>query len=408
MLADEELVTAAQPPIFTLELGANGGTFSPTNGGELSEWVQKEIRFWAWLQATTGGNHRGAIEACLNPLRNASEAVTRALQSEPSSPEGFLQVALQAQSFLQDAYVNKSLPHSSSSLGKRVEQIRERDPLEAQAYLFPFLPSQGHQFDSRDVASWRGFLEGMSDRFGLSAVSDDSYRAALSSVEDLKARLETTLGKKTKTLSNLHRSYEELATAVAATKEQQAQDFAGFIKDSRAGHDEAMSRHEAAMANLEKVFREKMGLRAPVSYWDGRRRYHNASANRLRKWSFGSMAALALVIGVLAYWVLSNLTDGKPESWRVAVLGLVGILGVWAVRLVVRLFLSDLHLATDAGERVTMVKTYLSLLEADIVPSEEDRKIILQALFRPATDGIVKDEGLPHPALEALTRMGSR
>ncbi len=65
-----------------------------------------------------------------------------------------------------------------------------------------------------------------------------------------------------------------------------------------------------------------------------------------------------------------------------------------------------LHLLTDAGERVVMVQTYLSLTEGDHLASKEDRQLILQVLFRPAADGIVKDEGMPFSLAEAFTRTG--
>jgi hypothetical protein len=92
---------------------------------------------------------------------------------------------------------------------------------------------------------------------------------------------------------------------------------------------------------------------------------------------------------------------------RVAIIGLVSVLGVWAVRLLVRLFLSNSHLATDADERVTLVKTYLALMEADKLPFDDDKKLILEALFRPASDGMVKEETLPHPMLEMFMKIGS-
>lgn len=117
---------------------------------------------------------------------------------------------------------------------------------------------------------------------------------------------------------------------------------------------------------------------------------------------------LFVAIGAVAYWVLANLRDGKPEAWRVATLGLVGVIGVWATRLIVRMFLSHIHLETDSAERVTMVKTYLSLLEAEALPTDDDRKLILEALFRPASDGIVKEDALSNPALDILTKIGSR
>lgn len=87
-------------------------------------------------------------------------------------------------------------------------------------------------------------------------------------------------------------------------------------------------------------------------------------------------------------------------------MALTSLFAVWAVRLLVRMYLSHHHLANDANERVVMVQTYLSLTEGDKLTSDEHRKLILQALFRPATDGIVKDEGIPASVFELLTRTG--
>ena len=73
-------------------------------------------------------------------------------------------------------------------------------------------------------------------------------------------------------------------------------------------------------------------------------------------------------------------------------------------RLFVRMFRSYLHLSTDGAERVMMVRTYLSLLEQNRLLGSDDRQLILQALFRPASDGIVKDEGLPPLMFNFLNR----
>jgi hypothetical protein len=77
------------------------------------------------------------------------------------------------------------------------------------------------------------------------------------------------------------------------------------------------------------------------------------------------------------------------------------------LRIIVRLFLSQVHLAADAAERMTMVQTYLSLKEGGSTFKDDDLRLILGALFRPTSDGIVKDDGLPWGALEYLTRDGS-
>jgi hypothetical protein len=186
-----------------------------------------------------------------------------------------------------------------------------------------------------------------------------------------------------------------------------AEEFEEKITANQATFDEALASHKEEMKTLQSAFREGMALRGPVDYWQTRSDHHERRTTVLGRWAFGSIAVLALVIGGVAYWVLDKLNaNGQPEAWRVATLVLIGVLGVWAVRLIVRMFLSHGHLATDAAERVVMAKTYLSLTEAGKTLSDEDRKLILQPLFRPASDGLIKDEGLPHPILEAITKIG--
>ena len=52
-----------------------------------------------------------------------------------------------------------------------------------------------------------------------------------------------------------------------------------------------------------------------------------------------------------------------------------------------------------------MTETYLSLMESDKL-QDQDRQIILHALFRHSADGIVKDDGVPPGLAEMLTRIG--
>lgn len=403
-------IPASTPPaLFTLDLGANGGVLAPTSASELFQWVQTEIQIWSWLSSVGNGGHKNAVDAAIQPLRQAMGVAQSAVQYDGQNPDAARQHVSQTQAFLQHAYVTNRFPHSSSPLGIRVEEIRGADPLQALAYLFTFLPYQNYTFDARDVSSWKGFLAGLHEQFEVADSPQQTYQATLKSVEGLEAKLATTLGEKTEAYNALHRHYERVSADINAQKTTQTEEFTTFLERNQESHDEALKAHQESMTNLETVFREKMSLRAPVEYWEDRCTHHQERTTVSGRWAFGAMAVLTVFIGLVAAWVLHNLSpDGKPEVWRVSVLVLVGVLGVWATRLLVRMFLSHIHLATDAAERVVMVKTYLSLLESGKLFSDEDRKLILQALFRPASDGIVKDEGLPHPALDALTKLGSR
>jgi hypothetical protein len=65
---------------------------------------------------------------------------------------------------------------------------------------------------------------------------------------------------------------------------------------------------------------------------------------------------------------------------------------IWIIKILVKIMLSNYHLAVDANERVIMLNTYLVLLEDGQGFEENDRKVILDNIFRQTNHGIIKDE----------------
>jgi hypothetical protein len=84
---------------------------------------------------------------------------------------------------------------------------------------------------------------------------------------------------------------------------------------------------------------------------------------------------------------------------------LLGGLAFWFLRILSKIFLSQLHAWSDAQERVVMVKTYLSLLQDEKALEAKDRRLILEALFRPAPSGIIKDDGVPPALFDLISRL---
>ena len=59
-------------------------------------------------------------------------------------------------------------------------------------------------------------------------------------------------------------------------------------------------------------------------------------------------------LGWLAYEIFLNVPPNeKPQIWQVGVFSVAAFFGIWLERILVRLFVSNIHLATDAEERVT-------------------------------------------------------
>ena len=97
----------------------------------------------------------------------------------------------------------------------------------------------------------------------------------------------------------------------------------------------------------------------------------------------------------------------SDNIWKFSIMLLISTIGIWLTRLSTKIFISNLHLGTETYERVTMIKTYFSLLAEDKGLKDDDRELILQTLFRPSTTGFIKDDGpsnIPEVLAKAVTR----
>jgi Family of unknown function (DUF6161) len=398
-------------PLFILDLNDNGGRLAPTNHDELIRWIQTEQNFWIWLQQRQYGHHEKFQRDGLTSINEALNAAQLSLQQIQSNLQHSQQQLDLSRDRIQNAFQQCKLPHSSTPLGKRVDAYRKEAGDQAASYFLAVSvsPANGQpQFQASEFPAWRGLFEGLQERFQMPQGATKGKKAAAEqSFDQLRTKAEQLLGDKTEAYDGLHRDYQSLAESIRSAAGGQAAGFETAQVLRQSEFDQLKAAHEQAMEALRRTFREELALRAPAEYWSAKRKGH-------RRWAAVSGFLSFLGIGVAAAglgWQIHELLNKTPastvpETWRLAVLALVGVFAVWALRLVVRMFLSHLHLLTDADERVVMVQTYLSLLEGDHLASKEDRQLILQALFRPATDGIVKDEGVPFSLAEALTRSG--
>lgn len=401
--------TPRPEPLFTLDLKDNGGLFAPANLAEATAWMQSEQGFWSWLSnASRGGNHDQGLKQAINQLNQAINSANQAFQYKDSNPQQYQNQITSFANTLQDVFERQRLPHSSTPLAARIADYRRTvgDPA-ASFFAAVFVPpQQGHHFQPQDLQGWRGLTEGLIERYGLgNAPKAGRKLAAEQSFEQLRVKAESLLGEKTLAYDALHRDFSSLVESIRSAADESKNQFDVAQAQRASDFEELVGGHKQEMENLRKVFREETALRAPATYWDDKRKEHERLSKITGAISFGGIAAAAGGLGLLIHDLLrSAQPNTAPEAWRVAMLVLIGLFAVWGVRLVVRMFLSHLHLATDAAERVVMARTYLSLLEGDRLASKEDRQLILQALFRPTSDGIVKDEGIPPSMLEFLTR----
>ncbi|MDI1269466.1 MAG: DUF6161 domain-containing protein [Polaromonas sp.] len=408
MTEDAPTRTAPSEPLFQLDLAENGGLFAPTTLEEARSWIEREQSFWSWIQSGQFGNQDQGVKQSYQLLIQSISNINQAQQYQASNPQEFQHQVQTIERQLRDVFLDRKLPHSSTPLAKRIDNYRQSTDDQAGSFFASvFLPpQQGHHFQPQNLPAWRGLIEGLIDRFNIAnAPQKGRKQAADQSFELLRAKTEALLGEKTTTVDALHRDYEKLANDIEAAASEQVIHFSDAQTQRDTDFQKLVTEHKEEMEQLRKTFREEIALRAPAEYWETKRRGHELMGRITGGLSFASIAGAAIGLGFFVHDLLGKTPQGTaPESWKVAMLVLIGLFTVWGVRLLVRMFLSNLHLSTDAAERVVMVRTYLSLLEGNRLSGGEDRQLILQALFRPASDGIVKDEGLPPSMFEFLTR----
>lgn len=425
--AEEIETSAPEPkpePLFTLDLGANGGVLAPTSYAEIKSWIETELAFWGWASRhsyhASESDPEYRLKLGLQMLHQAQKHLVDAEKNKSDANKGEdKQKKLVAeksnqdgcQSRIKEAYVGGKFPHSSTPTAKRIQQLQASSGdtsafMYAAVYLQPVTAQ--NSIYGQPIPGWRGLVEGLVDRYDLiGGVSDGRQQAAEAAFEQLRNKAEQFVSEKGQACDALHRDYAGLTDSARQEAERQVTEFGESHTRWQAEFDQLKAKHQQDMEKLRKTFEEEMGLRAPALYWKDKQKTHGTWSNVWGAVSFLGIVGAASGLGFQIHDLLKNTpANTAPETWRLAVLALVAVFTVWGVRLIVRLFLSHQHLYTDAQERITMVQTYLSLMEGEHLASRNDRQLILQALFRPASDGLVKDEGVPFSLAEVITRQG--
>ena len=164
---------------------------------------------------------------------------------------------------------------------------------------------------------------------------------------------------------------------------------------------------------LENLYEEKLMLQAPAQYWKEMEEDYTKEA---RKWLRFSIISAAIVFICLMI-VLANLSKliSEDSSWteifKNSAIATVSIsVGVYILRLFVKLATSSYHLARDAKERNKLSYFYLALKENGAV-TDKERAIILNALFSRADTGLLKGDSsptLPTNVADIIEKFGNK
>jgi hypothetical protein len=191
---------------------------------------------------------------------------------------------------------------------------------------------------------------------------------------------------------------------------RKAQEFATEATDL---HRTALERLKAA----DSAYTEQLDLKYSVKYWNSRKTAHTFSKYG---WLLSVILSLVIMLGAVGLYfangglttIAEHLTKRLPESLviindsdnktkqesnlqnpllksEVATLatnitGVILLITIFSIfiRITLRQFSIHSQYALEAGERTTFIKTYLALMQEKQIKSDEDRKLILECIFK--------------------------
>lgn len=151
-------------------------------------------------------------------------------------------------------------------------------------------------------------------------------------------------------------------------------------------------KHKALNA-LKETYRNKLQLEAPERLWNERSKKY-----RIRAWCWtcGLVLAVAILLPVVAWFINSlhkspkEITDKIPLlSEQILFIGAISFF-VYIIRVIVKIVMSNHHIAMEYEQKAALTRFYQALTYEGIEVDDNEKLIIMSALFSKADTGLVK------------------
>jgi hypothetical protein len=384
-------VNAISNPILSIDL-SDGAQFRFATIAEISEWIEKEQSSFSWL--IEGGSQAGAgVSGLRNSFVNSANTLRQQLNQWQSAPDNESYKQQFANTF-RSAYSASTSVRSDHQFAKIAADIAAKDGSIAASAAFGTLLGIDSQLNFQTV---KGIIAATLRQAGIDPKSPAIVATAIA---DLNSSASTDRAKIVAEWSGLSEQAHALLERTENSFKNQTDEFASRSAEMRERINDSVNASIKSIQDTEGAYKEQMNLQASVEYWgDKATRHRNAIAlSRLILILFAVFGS-AVLLGALL-WIATTAVEVAEKTkgdaallLKFAAIGaIVTTIIFWVGRVLLRIYLSDRHLLTDAEERVAMVKTYLALTNEGKLELA-DRTLVLAPLFRSAADGIVKDEG---------------
>lgn len=382
--------TKSKTPIIEIEKG-DSGTFQRFYSlGDVRNWLDKEQASWDWLLQLT--EKPNTIDRELRKVKqsykrglSAIDSAVRSTEAQEADPPDYEKLRSSL-----DAYFDSLIP-ATEPRAKFVFEAAEADPNVAFRALKWFMKEPINPSKHEDM---QGAVQAILFEMGIKNRAPGEKRA----LKNLRDTWDQRLNEQTMRFqTSVDQAEREVENAGQVSGTQQAE------------FNEMMRNASAELARLEETYDKRLALAKPVKYWRKKGFWHYVASG-------AAFAVAAAGATIFFSWFIAFLgfVDGEFEKpttlsktpfQHFILLTLALGLFAWGLRIVIRFLLSQLHQASDARQRATMVLTYLALLREGSGLDEGDKKLIFSTLFRPNQTGLLREETSPITGLDLVQRV---
>ena len=219
-------------------------------------------------------------------------------------------------------------------------------------------------------------------------------------VSDFETNIVAPLASKLKDISDdSDKQYREITSftedkhnEIQEQFDEKVSEFAEYQKSLNEWQKEKQNK----LKDLEETYKNKLSLEAPEQLWNERAMEHQ---KRAIKWTYFLIGAVLALISVSVILVLVihdySLEAIKKEipfiSESFILISVISFF-IYIVRVLIKIVMSNHHLATEYRQKAALTRFYQSLTYAGTDIDKDERLIIINSLFSRVETGLVKTD----------------
>ena len=244
----------------------------------------------------------------------------------------------------------------------------------------------------------------------LSSTSQDRFypafyllRQNLSDIKENKDDFETNIvlpmkSKLQKISDDSDEQYKEITTFIETKHNEIQKQFDEKtieLKEFRSSMDNWKEEKQVQLNDLEETYKNKLSLEAPEKHWHICSKEYREKA---KSWTWVLIVAVLVLICSLAGLVmvihdysLDTIQEIPFVSKSFILISIISFF-VYIIRVLIKIVMSNHHLATEYEQKAALTRFYQALTKAGTDITKEERIIIIHSLFSKTETGLVKTD----------------